>query len=124
MSWLFDRLTDLAVADRLEIVVDAEPIDLLAPMLQRAERLRSTAVRRGCPTPLDAWIREPKQVRFIASGSARAGVLFADLGEHDLGVAVAAHSPGATMQVDNVTDLNSLLDTLITMRSYVQRIPN
>lgn len=124
MSWLFDRLTDLAVADRLEIVVDTERLDQLDPMLHRAERLSATAVRRGCPNPLDAWIREPREVRFIASGSTRAGVLFADLGERDLGVAVAAHAPGATMKVENVADLNSLLDALITMRSYVQRIPN
>ena len=93
-------------------------------MVHRAEQLPATSVRRGCPTPLDAWIRGPHEVRFIASGSVRAGVLFADLGEGDLGVSVAAHAPGAALKVDNLDDLSSLLDALITMRSYVQRVPN
>ena len=122
MSWLLNRLTDLAVAERLEIVVDAEPLDELDPMLQRAEHLQATDVRRGCPTPLDAWVREPHAVRFIASGSVRASVLFADLGDRDRAVAVAAHAPGASMRVDGLSDVNRLLDTLITRRSYVQRI--
>ena len=121
MSWLFDRLTGLASAESLEIVIDADPLDALDPMLQRAERLQSTVVRRGCPKPLDAWIRQPREVRFIASASVRSGVLFADLGDEDLGVAVAAHAPGASIKVDHVTDLNPLLDALITMRSHVQR---
>ncbi len=121
MSWLFNRLTDLAASERLEIVVDADPLDELDPMLRRAERLRATDVRRGCPTPLDAWIREPRAARFIASGSVRASVLFADLGDHDLAVAVAAHAPGASLRVDGLSDVNRLLDTLITMRSHVQR---
>lgn len=126
MSWLFDRLTDLAVAERLEIVVDVEPLDDLDQLLNRAAQLQSTLVRRGCPNPLDAWIREPREVRFIASGtgSARSGVLFADLEDHDLGVAIAAHAPGANIKVDSLSDLNPLLDALITMRSYVQRNPN
>lgn len=122
MSWLLNRLTDLAVAERLEILVDAEPLDEVDPMLQRAVHLRATDVRRGCPTPLDAWVREPHAVRFIASGSVRASVLFADLGDRDLAVAVAAHAPGASMRVDGLSDVSRLLDTLITMRSYVQRI--
>ena len=86
MSWLFERLTDLAAAERLEIVIDADPLDALDPLLQRAEQLQSTVVRRGCPRPLDAWIRQPKAVRFIASSSVQSRVLFADLGDQDLGV--------------------------------------
>lgn len=126
MSWLFNRLTDLAVAERLEIVVDVEPLEGLDHILNRAAQLRRTQVRRGRPNPLDAWIREPRQVRFIASGGggARSGVLFADLEDHDLGVAIAAHAPGANLKVDSLSDLNPLLDALITMRSYAQRIPN
>ena len=47
--------------------------------------------------------------------------LLADLGERDLAVSVGGIIPGSNIQVDAVTDLASLLDALVTLRSYAQR---
>lgn len=129
MSWLFDRLTDLAVADHLTIVIDAPAEcstdaaaqDELERMLFRARRLTGTSVWNGSRPPELATVAESGGARFVASGTPTGPALFASLGDHDLGVAVGGAAPGATVQVDAVADLASLLDALLTLRSYAQR---
>ena len=131
MSWLFDRLTDLAVADRLRIVVDtAERVDRdpvhdpeLDVLLRRAELLPGTTVVRGAPPLRSVAVDDRREAVFVACGTERAPSLFAGLGERDLTVAVGAHAPGASVKVDALEDLASLLDALVTLRSYVHRIP-
>lgn len=124
MSWLFDRLTDLAVADHLTVVIDvpSDHHDELAQMLRRARTLASTSIHPA--SALHPGSQPPLRNAggtFVASASPSGRTLFETLGEHDLGVAVGGAAPGATMQVDTVGDLCSLLDALVTLRSYAQR---
>lgn len=135
MSWLFDRLTDLAVADHLTIVIDAsfDPSDDLAakinlatedqlePILCRARQLEGTSVWHGSRPPQLASVAESRGSRFVASGTADGQALFATLGDHDLGVSVGDAALGASVQVNAAADLASLLDALLTLRSCAQR---
>lgn len=128
MSWLFDRLTDLAVSDHLTIVIDAptaaieqEDAAELARMLRRAQSLAGTSVCTSLSQRPLGGAGHSSAATFLASASAAGPELFAALDAHDLGVSVGGAALGATMQVDAVTDLSSLLDALITLRSYAQR---
>lgn len=123
MSWLFDRLTDLAVADHLTIVIDTPPNcvdDELGRMLRRAQSLAATSVCAH-PDALTDGATSSVGATFVASGTLAGPALFRALGEHDLAVSIGGTAPGATMQVDAIADLSSLLDALITLRSYAQR---
>lgn len=129
MSWLFDRLTDLAVADHLTIVIDSLPCsddnrstdDELELMLCRARQLPGTSVWNGKRPPVPVCVDESAGAHFVASGMPSGPSLFATLGEHDLGVSVGAVALGANLKVNAVADLASLLDSLVTLRSYAQR---
>ena len=103
MSWLFDRLTDLAVADHLTIVIDpgtgvGDPgrgeID---QMLQRARHLPDTMVWEGVRKPEAVGQAESNSVRFVASSDAESSALFTTLGPHDLGVSVGGIACGAAV---------------------------
>lgn len=119
MSWLFDRLTDLAVADRLEIVVDAQVRPALVDELQRASALPNTAVtyrvRVGSPPA------RTRPSRFVASGGGSAHDALTGLGEADLGVALGSPTSSASLHIGRMADLVSLVDSLVTLRSYAQR---
>jgi len=129
MSWLFDRLTDLAVADHLTIVIDIPPgftddpaeRDEFEQMLRRARLLYGTSVWSGPRPPALATAGESAGARFVASGTPAASALFATLDDHDLGVSVGGVASGAGVQVAAITNVTSLLDSLVTLRSYAQR---
>lgn len=122
MSWLFDRLTDLAVADHLTVVIDVPTDDELSVMLQRTRSLAATSVGPSTAVRQHDGAEVSRSVgTFVASASPSGRTLFEALGEHDLGVAVGGAAPGASLQVDTVGDLCSLLDALVTLRSYAQR---
>ncbi len=129
MSWLFDRLTDLAVADHLTIVIDAPPDrgdDLatrveLERMLHWARQLPATSVWNAPRPPDLATVSQSRGSRFVASATAAGPALFASIGEHDLGVSVGGAALGAAVQVNAPSDLASLLDALLTLRAYAQR---
>jgi hypothetical protein len=127
MSWLFDRLTDLAVADHLTIVIDPDTgvgdpgRSEIDQMLQRARHLPDTMVWEGVRRPEAITAAEAGSVRFAASSNAECSALFSTLGPHDLGVSVGGIACGAAVHVDSPLDLASLLDALITLRSYAQR---
>jgi hypothetical protein len=117
-SWLFDRLADLAAAERLAIHVDAAFADDLLHVLHRAAILPSTVVRFGPPASGD---RDHDEARFVASDNTGSAGSFADLSDRDFGVSVGAHAPGASLKVDDIADVGSLLDALVTLRAHAQR---
>lgn len=126
MSWLFDRLTELAVADHLAIIVDTETADDLEPVLNRAAALTDTKVLRGNPQRRSSGCHDRPafpvgESRLVASGGGSARPFFADLGAHDLGVSIAVHAPNAALRVERTADLRTLLESLVTLRSYAQR---
>lgn len=127
MSWLFDRLTDLAVSEHLTIVVDPTTVgegddrSEITQLLRRAGHLMHTSVWEGVRKPELTSTVEAGGARFVASGNAAYSALFTTLGPHDLGVSVGGVAPGAALQVDTTPDLASILDALITLRSYAQR---
>ena len=123
MSWLFDRLTELAVSDRLEIILDAETSDDLSLVLHRASLLPDTRVFADGPSFDSPGLANAgtRGSWLVASAGGAASAHFAELRETDLGIAVAGHAPAATITVDSVADLSSLLDSLVTLRSYAQR---
>lgn len=127
MSWLFDRLTDLAVSEHLTIVVDPATVgegddrSEITQLLRRAGHLMHTSVWEGVRKPELTTIAESRGARFVASGDAGYSALFTTLGPHDLGVSVGGIAPGAALHVDTTPDLASILDALITLRSYAQR---
>lgn len=122
MSWLFDRLTELAVSDHLDIILDPAPDDDLGSVLHRASLLPDTRVfADGASDVVGADHASSRRSRVVASWGGPASEHFADLGPTDLGIAVAGFAPAATIKVDCLADLSSLLDSLVTLRSYAQR---
>ena len=113
MSWLFDRLSQLADADRLDVTVVCAPDPRIESLLEEAEMLPSTIVRRSALIEFD-----PDSIHLVAHDSDAA--VFERLRlDVDLGIAIGAHAPGAHVAVHDVDDLVTLLATLFTLRSYV-----
>lgn len=122
MSWLLDRLTGLAVADRLTIVIDAsaDPMRQLAPTLDRASTLEGTTVmakvkEAGPPPPTRG------ELRLVVAASDGTEGWFSSLRTDDLGVSVGAAAPGADVRVDELRDAATVLDTLVTLRAHALR---
>ncbi|HAP76172.1 MAG TPA: hypothetical protein DCR14_08830 [Acidimicrobiaceae bacterium] len=122
MSWLLDRLTGLAVADRLTIVVDtaADRSGEFGGILRRAATVEGTSVvsaaaRSAAQQPVRG------EVRLVVASSDRGEPWFRALRSDDLGVSVGAASPGADVRVDGLHDAATLIDTLVTLRTHAMR---
>lgn len=113
MSWLFDRLSQLADAETLEVTVTCAVDPRVEALLNEAETLPSTIVRRSAAAQATT-----NAARVVAADDD--ATIFEGLrSDLDLGIAVGAHAPSAHVTVHDMDDLVSLLATLFTLRSYV-----
>lgn len=113
MSWLFDRLSQLADAAKLEVTVTCADDPRVEALLTEAATLPATVVRRAALEHPD-----PSAAHFVAADT-DASVFEQLRPESDLGVAVGAFAPNCQVTVADMDDLVSLLATLFTLRSYV-----
>lgn len=122
MSWLLDRLTGLAVADRLTILVDSSsppPVEL-DHTLRRASGLSGTTVVSTRPQNAGPQLGRGELCLVVAASDTGAS-WFRALSPDDLGVSVGAASPGADVRVDELHDAATLIDTLVTLRAHAFR---
>jgi hypothetical protein len=111
------------VSDQLDIILDAETSQELELVLHRAALLPDTRVfaEGSAFDPPCRAVSRTRGSTLVASVGGSASLHFAELRDTDLGIAVSGHAPDATVSVDSVADLSSLLDSLVTLRSYAQR---
>lgn len=180
MSWLFDRLCEIAVADRVEVVIAAQPaprdIGDLAEVLARVAQVPqvdATVLPAGCApgTPLGPALRtidlddvptgatavaverllrdaldrgdavrlrgallelrpadrspgttaalaDPLVSVVVATDQPSAGDVLRAIERRGLGIAVGGVDPDAQVKMDTFTGVVSIVDALVTLRSF------
>ena len=128
MSELDDRVVNLAAAEHLTIVIDSvidDPqegaSDRIHQSLQRARLLPRTAVWDSLSPATRRVLEQPvsRGLRFVASGSEHAAAFMSSLRGHDFGVSVGRTVAGAALRIDEIDDLATLLQRLVSTRSNV-----
>lgn len=141
MSWLFDRLSELAVADRIEIIVGADHPSLnddgaltMSEVLERAAS--SPKLRVSILSPDEGMASVERLIApnagvdeqgssamrcVIASDRADFGPLFGRVSRTGLGIAIGGVHPDASIKVDALPAATSIIDALITLRNVAHR---
>lgn len=129
MSWLFDRLCELAVADRIEVILaadvptdpgDDDAVDLAEVLLRAAQvpALSVTILPVGERSPLPADDAGDEVRVVFATDRLGHGRDLARVARRGLAIAVGGVDPAASIRVDDVRGVTSILDALVTLRYF------